>query len=53
MKEAIVLEGYSRLDAGTIVELLKFSKSANEYWCKTKEGQTCCWIKAELLEVIE
>ena len=53
MKEAIVLEGYSRLDAGTVVELLKYIESADEYWCKVKDGQTCYYIKAELLEVIE
>ena len=53
MKKAIVLDGYSRLEAGTIVEILKYSESMNEYYCKTENGQTCYWIKAELLEVIE
>lgn len=52
-KEAVVLEGCSRLIAGTEVELLKFSKCTNEYWCRRKDGQTCYWIKAELLEVKE
>lgn len=45
-----VLEGCSKLVAGTEVVIQGYSKTAGEYWCSVKEGMTCYWIKSELLE---
>lgn len=47
-----VKEGCSKLTAGTVVVVLGYSKSLDEYWCMVKEGLAEYWIKADLLEEI-
>ena len=48
-----VLEGCSKLEAGTVVVVLGHSKSSDEYYCIVKEGLSTYWIRSDLLELIE
>lgn len=48
-----VLEGCTKLEAGTVVVVLGHSKSSDEYWCIVKEGLSTYWIRSDLLEPIE
>ena len=46
-----VKEGCSRLAEGTEVVILGYVNSSNEFYCRAKDGQTCTFIKADLLDI--
>lgn len=41
-----VVRNCSRVEQGSEVVILGYSKSMREYWCQSAMGRTCFWVKA-------
>ena len=43
----------SRRLQGDLMEVMGYSKSYDSYYLKAYGGQTCCYVEADKLEVVE